>query len=45
MDKVGQSKNRNQKYFKKFSREIVIKNIVNKEDPICLDVGAHMARV
>jgi len=41
MDKVGQSKNRNQKYFKKFSREIVIKNIVNKEDPICLDVGAH----
>ena len=42
MEKVGQSKNRNQKYFENFSREIVIKNIVKKEDPICFDVGAHI---
>jgi FkbM family methyltransferase len=41
MEKVGQSKNRNQKYFEKFNREIVIKNLVNKEDPICFDIGAH----
>ena len=42
MEKVGQSKNRNQKYFENFSREIVIKNVVKKEDPICFDVGAHI---
>ncbi len=41
MEEVGHSKNSNQKYFEKFSREIVIKNIVDKENPICFDVGAH----
>ena len=34
MEKVGQSKNRNQKYFENFNREIIIKNIVKKEDPM-----------
>ena len=42
MEKVGQSKNRNQKYFENYNREIVIKNIVKKENPICFDVGAHI---
>ena len=42
MEKVGQSKSRNQKYFENYSREIVIKNIVKKENPICFDIGAHI---
>ena len=42
MEKVGQAKNRNHRYFENFNREIIIKNIVKKEDPICFDVGAHI---
>jgi len=42
MEKVGQSKIRNQKYFEKFDRGTVIKNVINKKDPICFDIGAHI---
>jgi len=41
MENVGESKERNKKYSEKFSREQLIKNIVQADHPIIFDIGAH----
>ncbi len=41
MENVGESKSRNREFQEKFSRENLLRNLVNTPEPVIFDIGAH----
>jgi len=41
---VGKAYSRNKEYFKKFDKSKIIKQKINKENPVCVDVGAYQGQ-
>lgn len=41
MENVGQSKSRNKEFQEKFSRDGLLRHVVNTDKPVIFDVGAH----
>ena len=44
MQNVGKTYNRNKEFFNKFTKAEIIKRNINRENPICFDIGAYQGQ-